>query len=467
MSLKDNEVYAPNYKDGETVILLRHPHGGRFEIPELKVNNKNTEAKMIFGGGKHPPIDAVGINPKVAQQLSGADFDGDAVIVIPNKTGSIKTERPLKALENFDPITAYPPTKGMKVMGMKKSDPLVKNGTYRNGGDKDAEMGKISNLITDMTIKGAPPNEIARAVKHSMVVIDSQKHMLNYEQSAKENDIAGLKVKYQGSARAGASTIISRAKSPEYIEERKDYYKIDKKTGEAIYEPTGKTYVSRTGEIKKKRTIVPKMALTDDADTLVSKPTSAPIENIYASHANSLKAMANEARKEIVFTKNIPYSPSARETYKKEVASLNSKLNIALKNAPLERQAHIVANTKIEAIKQANPDIDQDTLKKVRGATLNNARTLVGANKNPVTISSKEWEAIQAGAITTTNLKAIIDNSDLDRLKELSIPRSFNGMSTGKVSQAKAMFNRGYTQAEVADHLGVSVSTLMKAIDGG
>ena len=70
-ALKDNEIYAPSYKDGEVVSLIRYPHGGTFEIPQLKVNNKNKKAIDILG---KDIIDAVGINPSVAERLSGADF---------------------------------------------------------------------------------------------------------------------------------------------------------------------------------------------------------------------------------------------------------------------------------------------------------------------------------------------------------------------------------------------------------
>lgn len=34
----------------------------------------------------------------------------------------------------------------------------------------------VSNLITDMTVEGASLTEIARVVKHSMVVLDAEKH---------------------------------------------------------------------------------------------------------------------------------------------------------------------------------------------------------------------------------------------------------------------------------------------------
>lgn len=78
-SLKDNEVYAPNYKDGETVALIRYPHGGTSEIPILKVNNKSLEGKSVLG---NTPMDAIGINKTNADRLSGADFDGDMFLKV-------------------------------------------------------------------------------------------------------------------------------------------------------------------------------------------------------------------------------------------------------------------------------------------------------------------------------------------------------------------------------------------------
>lgn len=60
-SIKDNEVYAPNYKNGETVALVRYPHGGTFEIPVLTVNNKQAEGRRVLG---NTPADAIGINKK-------------------------------------------------------------------------------------------------------------------------------------------------------------------------------------------------------------------------------------------------------------------------------------------------------------------------------------------------------------------------------------------------------------------
>ena len=209
-SMKDNEVYAPNYKNGEQVALVRFPHGGTFEIPILTVNNKHAEARRILG---NTPADAIGINSKVAARLSGADFDGDTVMVIPTG-GKVKitSTPPLKGLEGFDPILEY---------GGKKE------GTFKLMKNTQTEMGKISNLITDMTLKGATQDEIARAVRHSMVVIDAEKHKLDYKQSELDNGIASLKKKYQGTYdeegrySEGASTLISRAKSETSVLKRK------------------------------------------------------------------------------------------------------------------------------------------------------------------------------------------------------------------------------------------------------
>ena len=439
-SLKENEVYAPNYRDGEQVVLIRHPHGGKFEIPQLIVNNRHPDAKRILGNAK----DAVGINPKVAEKLSGADFDGDTVLVIPNspKVG-IRTSAPLKGLKNFDPKESYKGYEGMPIM---KKESI---GRY---------MGDISNLITDMSIKGATESEIARAVRHSMVVIDAHKHGLNYKQSYIDNGIAALKEKYQGSARAGASTLISRASSEERIPAVKKEYKIDPKTGRKILTETGETYVDRkTGKTVLRTTKTTKMAATDDAFTLSS---GTPMETIYATHANKLKALANQARKEYLNTGTTPYSPTAKKTYSKEVSSLDAKLNVALKNAPLERQAQILANQVVKLKREANPGMDKDDLKKVKTQALNEARNRTGAKKQQISITDREWEAIQAGAISNNKLTKILNNTDLDQIKQLATPRTKVSLSPAKEKRALSMLNTGYTYAEIADALGISVSTI-------
>jgi DNA-binding CsgD family transcriptional regulator len=456
-SMKDNEVFAPNYRNGESVVLLRHPHGGIFEIPELIVNNKNREAIRVIAKDAK---DAVGVNSKIAAKLSGADFDGDTVIVIPNKKGYIRSAASLKSLKDFDPRTTYKGFKGMKVMDNRT---------------KQMEMGKVSNLITDMTIKGASFDEIARAVRHSMVVIDAEKHELNYTQSYRDNGIAALKDKYQGSARSGASTLISRAgarirvpfrKEGAYVVDPKTGKKkrlyIDPKTGKKLYEETGETYVNRQGKTVKRTTKTTRMAEVDDAYKLSSGTV---MENIYAGYANSLKSLANKARQRLVSTDDIPYSPSARKTYGREVKSLKAKLELAIRNKPFERQAQLLANKVVAMKKASNPDIDPDDLKKLKGRALEEARLRVGAKKPNILITDREWNAIQAGAISPTALNSILLNTDVDALKQRAMPRTTSGLSPARVLRAQSLIGLGHTRAEVADTLGISVSTLDRVLE--
>lgn len=440
--MKPNEIYAPNYRDGESVVLIRHPHGGTFEIPELRVNNKNATAKSILGNA----LDAVGIHPDVAKKLSGADFDGDTVLVIPNNKKEVKTSPSLKGLADFDPKTAYPAYDGM---------PKMSNRT------KQMQMGDVSNLITDMTIKGASANEIARAVRHSMVVIDAEKHNLNYKQSAIDNGISELKEKYQGGKRAGASTLISRASSEVRVPQRKDSYKIDPKTGKKIFDETNATFVNSKGKVVKKTTVSTKMAETDDAFKLSS---GTKIESIYAEYANGLKSLANQARILITRTPNLVYSPSAKETYSAEVKSLKAKLRVANMNRPLERQAQLLANKIVRAKKDSNPHMEPGDLKKIKGQALEEARARVGAKKQKIVITDREWEAIQLGAISNNTLSQIIANTDTDALRKRATPRTAYKMTDSKVAKAKAMASAGYTTSEIANALGVSTTTIQETI---
>ena len=440
--MKDNEVYDPNHRNGEMVALVRYPHGGIFEIPTLKVNNKYGPAKNVIQNAK----DAIGINPKVAERLSGADFDGDTVLVIPMKNQIIRTSSPLAGLKNFDPKTEYRAYEGMPRMTAKT---------------KGIKMGDVSNLITDMTIKGATPDELCRAVRHSMVVIDAEKHNLNYKQSYIDNGIASLKKKYQGSEKAGASTLISRASSEARIPEVKRVI-IDPETGKKQYLYTNAEYVNKQGKTVVKTERTTKMSIVSDARKLSS---GTAIENVYASYANQLKAMANDARKSMVNTKNIEYSPSAKTVFAKEVSSLMGKLEIAIRNKPLERQAQLLANKMLAAKRQDKPDMDADALKKAKGACLTEARARVGANKVAIVITPKEWEAIQSGALSNNTLTKIIDNAKLDDVKSLATPRTSKSISNSKETRIKAMLSAGYTQSEVADALGISVSTVSKVIN--
>lgn len=457
--MNPGEIYAPGYRDGERVVLIRHPHGGIFEIPELVVNNKQKTANSLI----HNAIDAVGIHPRVAEQLSGADFDGDTVIVIPNNEGKIKVSAPLKQLEGFDPKEVYAAYPGMPKVG--KEDNFHK-------GD---EMGKISNLITDMTIQNATQDEIARAVRHSMVVIDAEKHNLNWKLSYQDNQIAQLKEKYQGGSNRGAATLISRAKSTMVVDKLSQRFRIDPETGKKIYLPVKEkdlyyekkvrdedgNWVS-TGKMVKRTSRVPKAAYYDDLFELSS---GTRMETIYATYGNQMKALANKARLELEATPSLKYSPSAAKVYAPEVESLNAKLLIAIRNSPLERQAQILGNNVIKVKKAANPDMDKDDLKKLKGQALIAARNKVGAKKTPVDITPKEWEAIQAGAISSTKLKEILKNTDLDVIRKYATPKASTGLSSAQMSRVKALAKQGYTQAEIADQFGVSVTTINNIIN--
>lgn len=464
--IKETEVYAPTFNNGEAVVLIRHPHGGTFEIPQLTVNNKSKSAKAIMENAK----DAIGIHPNVAKKLSGADFDGDTVIVIPNNRGLIQSKASLKSLENFDPIEKYKPYDGMKTIDggvwNAKINDVDYGGKKPRAQTKQTKMGEVSNLITDMTIKGATLDEIARAVKHSMVVIDSEKHHLDYKRSYDENGISALSARYQNGPRGGASTLVSRASSEIRVNERtprkaKDGGPIDPATGKKVYTETGASYVNKSGKTIYKKTLSTKMAEAEDARTLSS---GRPIEEVYASYANELKKLGNTSRKNALSTIPNPRNPSASKVYSQEVESLNKKFTLAIMNKPYEREAQVYANSVIARKKQTNPDMDADELKKTRNQALAEARARTGAKKTSVDFTDREWEAVQAGAISPSKLSQILQNADLDKVKALATPRTKLTMTTAKTDKARSMLASGYTISEVADSLGVSTSTLSSAL---
>jgi hypothetical protein len=447
-TIRPTHVYAPNYHNGDRVVLIRHPHGGTFEIPELIVNNRNAEGRKLLGPNAK---DAIGIHHSVARWLSGADFDGDTVLVIPNNQGKVSTSPALKDLKNFDPIASYPGYPGMKPM---------KN--------TQTEMGKISNLITDMTIHGASTSELARAIKHSMVVIDAEKHNLDHRLSRNDNNIRDLEEKYQRQpdGKGGAATLISRRKSEESVLARKPRTRekggpVDPVTGELRYEPTGQINY-KTGKPREVRVL--RLAETRDAHTLSS---GTPIERLYANHSNKLKALANQARLDALNTPPAKWSPSAKQTYSKEVASLNAKLATAKSNAPLERHAQTVAGTIIRAARNDNPNMDKKVETKIKYMALEEARRRTGAHKTKIKITTEEWDAIQAGAISDSKLQEILNNADMDIVRAHATPKTEILMSPAKTTRATAMLASGYDRLEVARALGVSLSTLDEATKGG
>lgn len=545
-TLKDDEVYAPSFENGEKVALIRFPHGGTFEIPILTVNTKHPDSKRILADA----TDAIGINSKVAERLSGADFDGDTVMVIPiSSKVKIQSSKALKDLEGFDAKLEYGADKVEEdADGVKHT--YRGNKEFRPMKNTQTEMGKISNLITDMTLKGAIEPELAKAVKHSMVVIDAEKHNLDYRQSELDNNIAFLKKKYQGRVdeegkyRTGASTLISRSKSETTILKRKGSPIIDKETGEVSYKLASEPYKivkykdPTTGELTKptkfqlqkyreaiangrktedfvveiksdgdydiikyqdpitgKKTNPTKeqkkqyydavakgedtsdfivktkartQASTEMADTKDARTLSSGLiqETLYADYANTMKALANQARKEMVTTGDIKYSPAAKIAYQTEVNTLTAKLSEALKNAPRERYAQTIANAQINAKKQDNPDMSRGEIKKASQMALTAARKAVGAKRTSIDLSDREWEAIQAGAISPNQLMKIINNMDDDKLRERATPRAKSSLSTAQVNRITAMRASGYNTGEIAKAMGKSASTISNYLSG-
>ena len=482
--IKDNEVYAPNYKDGEKVALVRFPHEGTFNIPILTVNNRNAEGdKYITKNAK----DAVGINKKVADRLSGADFDGDTVMVIPtNSKIRISSRDPLKGLVDFDNKASYGPAK-ITTDANGKDHYFDDNGKeYRKMKDTQKQMGVVSNLITDMTIRGATDDELACAVRHSMVVIDAEKHGLNYKKSEKDNRIAELKQRYQGhydedgNYREGAGTLLSRAKGQQPVLKRQgmpkinaeynpktgkrnEWYDPNRPEGALIYKTADDAiYVDKkTGKVKERTQKSTRMAETDDARTLMSDVQHVK-EQAYADYANEMKALANKARMEYLKTGKIEYNPSAAKTYSHEVESLKADLRLAEINAPRERRAQALANSRAKAKIESDPDIKKEEKKKIQNRELLKAREEVGAKRHTVDISDRQWEAIQAGAVSETTLGKILNHANPDRVRELATPRTRTEMTPAKVSKIQALKASGYTNQQIAEAVGCSASTVTK-----
>lgn len=459
--IKETEAYCPTYENGTRLALIRYPHAGTFEIPIVTVNNKNVSGKRNLGAIQ----DAIGINAKVAERLSGADFDGDTVMAIPvTDKVNIKSTRALKALEGFDPKTAYAVPEGNpnNVRLMKKEE-------------KQREMGVISNLITDMTLRGADEDELARAVKHSMVVIDAEKHKLDYKRSERENGIPELKQKWQirvdeegATHYGGASTLLSRRKQTVRVPERRGSVRVDKETGEYIYKESGRTFTDpKTGKERKAEDTVSLISETKDARTLSSGTIQ---ENLYADFSNKLKAMANQARKEAVNMKGIQRNPEAAKTYAPEVASLKEKYNNMVANKPKERKAMLIANANIKAKIQEqglDPTIDKKEIKKISSVEMQRARDSVGASgrKSKVTFTDREWEAVQAGAISDNMLTKFLNSSDSDEIVKRAMPKNVAVMTSAKMSKANAMLRSGYSYAEIAKACGVPESTVYSALN--
>ena len=465
LDISDNEIFAPNFHDGETVALIRYPHGGTFEIPILKVNNRNKEGLDILSP---TPSDAVGINANVAARLSGADFDGDTVMVIPiSGQAKITSTHPLRGLEGFDPKEVYGPSESRPEGSYKL---MTKAGTQQ-------EMGRISNLITDMTLTGrATEDELARAVRHSMVVIDAYKHKLDYKQSELDNDIQALKERYQkhtnenGNISYGAATIVSRASADYRAPKYPGMQKINPDTGELYWDPKKKpeTYIDNKGRVQQRTITISKMANAKDANELVSEARH-PVELIYAEYANSMKALANDARKEMVSTGRIKKNAEAVQKYVSERENLLAQLNVAELNAPRERQALLLANSRIKKLTDEYPELKdknhKSELKKLNQREVSKARAETGAKRNRIDISEKQWEMIMEGGVSENELTKILKYTDGATIRKYATPKREKQVSVTKQNHIKALQASGYTTDEIAQALDLSTSTVQKYLN--
>lgn len=486
VKMNKTEVYAPGFETGEKVVLIRYPHGGRFEIPEVTVNNNNRTAKKLLGNA----ADAIGLHPSVAERLSGADFDGDTVAVIPNRSGKIKGSNSIggdariyeNALKNFNPKEEFG---GFVQSGTdKKGRPI---GNFKLMTNTGKEMGMITNLITDMSIQAAQPEHVIRAVKHSMVVIDAEKHKLNYKASEQQNNIAQLRELYQtrilpsGEKKVGgATTLLSRATADdrqvqEKLRPAKDGGPVDPKTGRQIFVPTNKTinkFDSKTGTYLEEKTPVlegkARLARTHDAYDLV-RDKSDPVERLYADHANEMKALANKARLKALRVEEPQRNKKAAEYFKPEVDKLTADLRKAQAQKPLDRRADVIAGSVVKAKMQEDPTLryDKDRKKKTERQAKNAARSRLGLSKPVIDISDRQWDAIQSGAVSKSRLREILDYADPKKVSELAMPRTNPVLTSGLTTRAKAMISAGATTADVARALGISPSTLRAAIQRG
>lgn len=505
-NVKENEIYDPNYPNGTKLALVRYPHGAIFEIPVVTVNNKIASAKKMIGNG----VDAVALNKRTADILSGADFDGDTVLTIPYGSGDTKilTAKRPEGLKDYDPKNIYTlpfasdkayrkkleqyytmntkehknQTQIAEELGMTKEQvKQLAADSKKVMRNTQTEMGKISNLIVDMTVKGAPMDEIEKAVKHSMTVIDAEKHCLDYKKSYEDNNIKAIKKKWQlreeynpetgeYKTTTGAATILTRAHADTQVTKRVGSPHIDPETGDLIWKQEVQTYTDpKTGKIKERTTTVKGIDTVRDANALYGGGGTK--EKLYVDYSNTMKDMARQARLEYLKVPNVKKDPDAAKMYESEVNSLNAKYEAAKRNQPRERQAQMIANAQViqakRDAKKAGVKLDSDTIGKLANRTLAEGREEAGARgkQTKIKISPKEWEAIQAGAISTSRFTQLLKYCDKDVLRSYAMPKKESSLTPSEIAKIRAMLNsptKSYSLADIAQAVGVSTSTVAK-----
>ena len=162
------------------------------------------------------------------------------------------------------------------------------------------------------------------------------------------------------------------------------------------------------------------------------------------------------------------------DTYREEVESLMKKLDYANSNYAREREAQRRANVEIsakkEAYKRANGvDMKAKDVKKISQQALTKYRKEVGTisrSDRSIKITDREWEAIQAGAISENKLKSILNNTDIKELRQRATPRTSNELSATKINRIKSYASSNYSLSQIAEKMNLSPTTVSKYLKG-
>ena len=72
---------------------------------------------------------------------------------------------------------------------------------------------------------------------------------------------------------------------------------------------------------------------------------------------------------------------------------------------------------------------------------------------------------MQAGAVSESILKRVLNNCDPDSLRQRAMPKETKVLNQAKINRIKAM-SASYTIQQIAEKLGVSTSTVSKYLKG-
>ena len=135
-------------------------------------------------------------------------------------------------------------------------------------------------------------------------------------------------------------------------------------------------------------------------------------------------------------------------------------------NSPRERKAQALAGAIVSEKFASSPDMDYEHRQRERARALIQARAAVGAKKDPVIITDSEWEAIQANAVSSSLLSAILNNTDQDKFKQRATPHNRTTLTSAQEDLIRGMYSSGmYTMSDIADRIGVSSSLIAKFLN--